>query len=45
VGIANVNSNLATAIRAIVILVLAWGIVLAGGEATVQGETSIHIQK
>ena len=28
IGVANVNSNLATAIRTIVILVVAWGIVL-----------------
>ena len=33
VGVANVNSNLATAIRTIVILIVAWGIVLARGEA------------
>ncbi len=32
-GITNVNSNLATAIRTIIILVIAWGIVLARGEA------------
>ena len=31
-GITNVNSNLATAIRTIIILVVAWGIVLARGE-------------
>src|SRR5450432_3236906 len=33
VGITNVNSNLATAIRTIIILIVAWGIVLAKGEA------------
>ena len=33
IGITNVNSNLATAIRTIVILVIAWGIALARGEA------------
>jgi bacterial/archaeal transporter family protein len=33
VGIAGVNSNLATAIRTIIILIVAWGIVLAKGEA------------
>jgi bacterial/archaeal transporter family protein len=33
VGISGVNSNLATAIRTIVILFVAWGIVLARGEA------------
>lgn len=32
VGIAGVNSNLATAIRTIIILIVAWGIVLARGE-------------
>ena len=32
IGITGVNSNLATAIRTIVILVVAWGIVLAKGE-------------
>lgn len=33
VGISGVNSNLATAIRTIIILFVAWGIVLARGEA------------
>lgn len=33
IGITNVNSNLATAIRTVVILVVAWGLVLARGEA------------
>jgi bacterial/archaeal transporter family protein len=33
VGIAGVNANLATAIRTIIILMVAWGIVLAKGEA------------
>ena len=33
VGITGVNSNLATAIRTIIILFVAWGIVLAKGEA------------
>ncbi len=32
IGITGVNSNLATAIRIIIILILAWGIVLARGE-------------
>ncbi|MBS1509247.1 MAG: EamA family transporter [Bacteroidetes bacterium] len=32
VGIAGVNSNLATAIRTIIILLVAWGIVFARGE-------------
>ena len=33
VGVASVSSNLATAIRTVIILVLAWGIVFARGEA------------
>ena len=33
IGIVGVNSNLATAIRTIIILFVAWGIVLAKGEA------------
>ncbi len=32
IGVANVNSDLATAIRTVVILLLAWAIVLARGE-------------
>ena len=32
VGITGVNSNLATAIRTVIILMVAWGIVLARGE-------------
>jgi transporter family protein len=32
IGIAGINSNLATAIRTIIILMVAWGIVLARGE-------------
>jgi transporter family protein len=32
-GVTNVNSNLATGIRTIIILFVAWGIVLARGEA------------
>ena len=31
IGIENVNSNLATAIRTVVVLVMAWGIVLMTG--------------
>lgn len=34
IGVENVNSDLATAIRTIVILAVAWGIVFARGEAT-----------
>ncbi len=33
IGITGVNSNLATAIRTIIILIVAWGIVAARGEA------------
>ena len=33
IGMTNVNSNLATAIRTVVILVVAWGIVFSRGEA------------
>ncbi len=32
-GVTNVNSNLATAIRTIIIVIIAWGIVFAKGEA------------
>jgi len=32
-GVTNVNANLATAIRTVIILLVAWGIVLAKGEA------------
>lgn len=32
IGVTNVNSNLATAIRTLIILVVAWGIVLFRGE-------------
>ena len=32
IGIENVNSNLATAIRTLVVLVMAWGIVLITGK-------------
>lgn len=32
VGVANISSNLATAVRTVVILLVAWGIVLARGE-------------
>jgi transporter family protein len=33
VGVANINSNLATGIRTIVVLIMIWGIVLTRGEA------------
>jgi transporter family protein len=32
IGIENINSNLATAIRTVVVLVLSWGIVFAAGK-------------
>jgi bacterial/archaeal transporter family protein len=32
IGITNVNANLATAIRTVIILIVAWGIVLVKGE-------------
>lgn len=41
-GVANVNSNLATAIRTIVILVMMWCIVLARGEAKGISSLSRH---
>src|SRR4028118_1993951 len=34
IGIQNVNSHLATSIRTVVVLFVAWGIVFAKGEAT-----------
>ncbi|GAB2839774.1 EamA family transporter [Ferruginibacter profundus] len=40
IGITGVNSNLATAIRTIIILMVAWGIVLARGEAKGLGSLS-----
>ncbi len=40
IGVSGVNSNLATAIRTTVVLVLAWGIVLATGEQRAMGEIS-----
>lgn len=33
IGVSNINSNLATAIRTVIILFVVWGIVLARGEA------------
>lgn len=42
IGITGVNSNLATAIRTIIILMVAWGIVLAKGEE--KGITSLSKQ-
>ena len=38
IGIANVNSNLATAIRTVVVLVMAWGMVfLTGSQSGISG--------
>ncbi len=42
VGVTNVNSNLATAIRTIIILMIAWGVVLARGEAKGLSTLSRH---
>ncbi|SFW79214.1 EamA family transporter [Chitinophaga sancti] len=43
-GLQGINSNLATAIRTVVILVIAWGIVFAGGEAKdLQALTKRHL--
>ena len=42
IGVTNVNSNLATAIRTLVILIVAWGIVLLRGEAKNIGNISRH---
>lgn len=42
IGISNVNANLATAIRTIIILLVAWGIVLVKGEAKGIGTLSKH---
>lgn len=42
IGIANVNSDLATAIRTVIILIVAWGIVLAKGEIKGIPELSKH---
>jgi transporter family protein len=43
IGIENVNSNLATAIRTVIVLIMAWGTVLAAGrqrEITAIGQKS-----
>ncbi|SEM56474.1 transporter family protein [Chitinophaga rupis] len=42
IGVSAVNSNLATAIRTIIILIMAWGIVLARGEAKGLSSLSKH---
>jgi transporter family protein len=42
VGITNVNSNLATAIRTVVILLVAWGLVIAKGELKGMNNLSKH---
>lgn len=40
IGVKNVSSDLATAIRTVVILAIAWGIVFARGEGRTLGELS-----
>lgn len=42
IGVTNVNANLATAIRTIIILFVAWGIVLARGEEKGLSSLSKH---
>ena len=42
IGVTDVNSNLATAIRTIIILIVAWGIVLLRGETKNIGNISRH---
>lgn len=42
VGVTNVNSNVATAIRTIIILIMAWGIVFARGENKLLPDVSKH---
>lgn len=42
IGIENVNSNLATALRTVVIIIMAWGIVLARGETKGLAALSKH---
>lgn len=42
IGVTNVNSDLATAIRTVVILVVAWGIVMARGEMKGIADLSKH---
>lgn len=42
IGVTNVNANLATAIRTIIILLVAWGIVFARGEAKGLNSLSKH---
>lgn len=39
-GVANINSNLATAIRTVVVLIMVWGIVLLKGEEKGMGSIS-----
>jgi transporter family protein len=42
IGVADINSDLATAIRTVVVLVVAWGIVVARGELKGIGNISSH---
>ncbi|HCC38302.1 MAG TPA: hypothetical protein DEQ14_12260 [Treponema sp.] len=40
IGIENINSNLATAIRTVVVLLISWGLVFAAGKQTEIGQIS-----
>lgn len=42
IGVANINSNLATGIRTVVVLIMLWGIILARGEAKEWSTLSKH---
>jgi transporter family protein len=42
IGIGNINSNLATAIRTVIVLIMIWSIVLARGEAKGMNAISRH---
>ena len=42
IGVTNVNANLATAIRTVVIVIIAWGIVFARGDARELNSLSKH---
>ncbi len=42
IGVASINSNLATAIRTAIVLIMAWAIVLARGESKGIGQISRH---
>ncbi|MET6997660.1 EamA family transporter [Chitinophaga defluvii] len=42
IGVASINSNLATAIRTAIVLIMAWAIVLTRGESKGIGQISRH---